>query len=64
MIERSLDGAPFAPVSGEVLLATGAPRFRDTGAAPGGPYNYRVIAEDLSGNRSPPSSVSNAIIVP
>jgi chitodextrinase len=46
---------------GSVLTTIGAATtFSDTTVAPGTTYSYRVVALDLSGNRSTPSAVATA----
>jgi hypothetical protein len=55
IVERSVDGGTFEVIT-PVLLDSVAPQFRDLDATTPGAYQYRVVVEDLSGNRSAPST--------
>lgn len=72
IVERSVDGSPWVDVAGGVIVDSGAqqeptgqiyirPDWLDPEALPGGSLagstiEYRVITEDLSANRSGPST--------
>jgi len=62
-VERATDAAgPFSAIGGLALDAEN-PQARDTTAQAGQTYHYQVLAEDLSDNRSVPSTAT-AISVP
>lgn len=56
VVERATDaGGPFSAI-GALVLDAENPQLRDVTAQSGQTYHYQVLAEDLSGNRSAPSS--------